>query len=329
MDEKFKKIVNSYSSFSKSSNIDKEKVQRKVTMPTSSNLIEKYSIKDEVSAENENSSSSSSYSYPNGYTPANLKNKIDQARTAINVATTLSKLHLLVPILLIIVFIFFVPLLILLIGTAVNVKVPFLNKSTETTSERTTSNKIYSIVDNVVNKYKKDYNVDVDRYLLLAVLLADKDPSFYSTNPSDSTENKQINEALNEKYANILASFQLERQSKCSLFSKTKRQIARNDEKNSTTIDDLEKNDKNFNCNLTTDIVKYNIDNKKGTLNNDNSGSIFYWNMIDSIFLEEYYKDKFKDSINKEKTKDELLTHIYKYRDNLEIYDKDKNKENG
>ena len=329
MDEKFKKRVNSYSSFSKSSNIEKEKVKRKVTMPTSSNLIEKYSIKDEVSEENENSSSSSSYSYPNGYTPANLKNKIDQARTAINVATTLNKLNLLVPILLIIVFIFFVPLLILLIGTAVNVKVPFLNKSTETTSERTTSNKIYSIVDNVVNKYKKDYNVDVDRYLLLAVLLADKDPSFYSTNPSDSTENKQINEALNEKYANILASFQLERQSKCSLFSKTKRQIARNDEKNSTTIDDLEKNDKNFNCNLTTDIVKYNIDNKKGTLNNDNSGSIFYWNMIDSIFLEEYYKDKFKDSINKEKTKDELLTHIYKYRDNLEIYDKDKNKENG
>lgn len=329
MDEKFKKRVNSYSSFSKSSNIEKEKVQRKVTMPTSSNLIEKYSIKDEVSEENENSSSSSSYSYPNGYTPANLKNKINQARTAINVATTLSKLHLLVPILLIIVFIFFVPLLILLIGTAVNVKVPFLNKSTETTSERTTSNKIYSIVDNVVNKYKKDYNVDVDRYLLLAVLLADKDPSFYSTNPSDSTENKQINEALNEKYANILASFQLERQSKCSLFSKTKRQIARNDEKNSTTIDNLEKNDKNFNCNLTTDIVKYNIDNKKGILNNDNSGSIFYWNMIDSIFLEEYYKDKFKDSINKEKTKDELLTHIYKYRDNLEIYDKDKNKENG
>ena len=111
MNEKLRKRVNSYSSFSKSSNIDKEKVQRKVTMPTSSNLIEKYSIKDEVSEENENSSSSSSYSYPNGYTQANLKNKIDQARTAINVATTLSKLHLLVPILLIIVFIFFVPLL--------------------------------------------------------------------------------------------------------------------------------------------------------------------------------------------------------------------------
>jgi len=87
MDEKLKKRVNSYSSFSKSSNIEKEKVQRKVTMPTSSNLIEKYSIKDEVSEENENSSSSSSYSYPNGYTPANLKNKIDQARTAINGGT--------------------------------------------------------------------------------------------------------------------------------------------------------------------------------------------------------------------------------------------------
>ena len=36
-----------------------------------------------------------------------------------------------------------------------------------------------------------------------------------------------------------------------------------------------------------------------------------------------------KEEPKKEKTKDELLTHIYKYRDNLEIYDKDKKKENG
>ena len=329
MNEKLKKRVNSYSSFSKSSNIDKEKLQRKVTMPTSTNLIEKYGIKDEVEENKENSFSSSSYNFPSGYSTANLKNKIDNVKTGVKAVSLLSKYKLLVPILLAILFIFLVPLLILLIGTAVNVKVPFLNKTTDTTSERNTSSKIYNIVDNVVNKYKKDYNVDVDKYLLLAVLLADKDPSFYSTNPSDSSTSRQINEALNEKYANILASFQMERITKCDLFSRNKREIAGNDEGKSKTIDELEKNEKNFNCSFNTDIVKYNIDTKKGNLNSDNSGSVFYWNMIDSVFLEEYYKDKFKDSTNKEKTKDELLTHIYKYRDNLEIYDKDKKKENG
>ena len=329
MNEKLKKRVNSYSSFSKSSNIDKEKLQRKVTMPTSTNLIEKYGIKDEVEENKENSFSSSSYNFPSGYSTANLKNKIDNVKTGVKAVSLLSKYKLLVPILLAILFIFLVPLLILLIGTAVNVKVPFLNKTTDTTSERNTSSKIYNIVDNVVNKYKKDYNVDVDKYLLLAVLLADKDPSFYSTNPSDSSTSRQINEALNEKYANILASFQMERITKCDLFSRNKREIAGNDEGKSKTIDELEKNEKNFNCSSNTDIVKYNIDTKKGNLNSDNSGSVFYWNMIDSVFLEEYYKDKFEDSTNKEKTKDELLTHIYKYRDNLEIYDKDKKKENG
>lgn len=329
MNEKLRKRVNSYSSFSKPSNIDKEKLQRKVTMPTSTNLIEKYGIKDEVEENKENSTFSSSYNFPSGYSTANLKNKIDNVKTGVKVVSLLSKYKLLVPILLAIVFIFLVPLLILLIGTAVNVKVPFLNKTTDTTSERNTSSKIYNIVDNVVNKYKKDYNVDVDKYLLLAVLLADKDPSFYSTNPSDSSTSRQINEALNEKYANILASFQMKRVTKCDLFSRNKREIAGNDEAKSKTIDELEKNEKNFNCSSNTNIVKYNIDTKKGNLNSDNSGSVFYWNMIDSVFLEEYYKDKFKDSTNKEKTKDELLTHIYKYRDNLEIYDKDKKKENG
>ena len=108
-----------------------------------------------------------------------------------------------------------------------------------------------------------------------------------------------------------------------------KSMLAGNDENKSNNIDEIIKNERNFNCSLNVDIVKYSIDTKKGDLLNNNSGSIFYWNMIDSIFLEEYYKDKFKDSTNKEKTKDELLTHIYKYRDNLELYDKDKKKENG
>ena len=328
MNEKLKKRVNSYSSFSKPSKIDKEKLARKVEMPTSTNLIEKYGIKEEVERKQEENIKSS-YNFPSGYTPTAFKNKIDNVKSSVNLAVALTKFKFLIPIMLAIVFIFFIPLLILLIGTAVNVKVPFLNKSTETTSERTTSNKIYNIVDNVVNKYKRDYNVDVDKYLLLAVLLADKDPSFYSTNPSDSSENKQINEALNEKYANVLAAFQMERVTKCDLFSRNKREIASNDDSKSKTIDELEKNERNFNCTSNTDVVKYNIDTKKGNLNSDNSGSVFYWNMIDSVFLEEYYKDKFKDSTNKEKTKDELLTHIYKYRDNLEIYDKDKKKENG
>lgn len=330
MDEKLKKRVNSYSSFSKSSNIDKEKLQRKVTMPTSSNLIEKYGIKDEEEKdleekelEEEKNLSKSTYTYPTGYNISNLKNKIDKAKTAVNVVSTLAKFKLFIPILIAILLLFFIPLLIVLIGSASNIKIDSNN------TEISTTNKIYTIVDNVVNKYKKDYNVDVDKYLLLAVLLLDKDPSFYINNPSDSIENKQINEVLNEKYANILASFQLERSTKCSLFSKNKRQIAGNDENKSNNIDEIIKNERNFNCSLNVDIVKYSIDTKKGDLLNNNSGSIFYWNMIDSIFLEEYYKDKFKDSTNKEKTKDELLTHIYKYRDNLELYDKDKKKENG
>ena len=126
MNEKLRKRVNSYSSFSKPSNIDKEKLQRKVTMPTSTNLIEKYGIKDEVEDNKENSTSSSSYNFPSGYSTANLKNKIDNVKTGVKVVSLLSKYKLLVPISLAIVFIFLVPLLILLIGTAVNVKVPFL-----------------------------------------------------------------------------------------------------------------------------------------------------------------------------------------------------------
>ena len=55
----------------------------------------------------------------------------------------------------------------------------------------------------------------------------------------------------------------------------------------------------------------------------------FNTSKIQDIVSKNHYIISNKDSINKEKTKDELLTHIYKYRDNLEIYDKDKNKENG
>lgn len=322
MKEKLKKRVNSYSSFSKPSKIDKEKLARKVIIPKSTNLIKKYQLKDEV----ENQEEDSLYSFPSGYTTSNLKNKIDNVKSNINLAITLTKFKVFIPIMLLVVFLFGIPLLVLLIGTAVNVRVDFNNNIEN--SERNSSNKIYNIVDNVVNKYRRDYNVDIDKYLLLSVLLADKDPSFYSVNPSESIENRQINEVLNEKYANILASFQMERITKCDLFSENKRRVAGNDEKTSKTIDELEKNEKNFNCSSNSDIVKYNIDTKKGNLNNNNSGSIFYWNMIDSIFLEEYYKDKFKDVSDKEKTKDELLNYIYKYRDSLEIYDKDKKKEN-
>lgn len=322
MKEKLKKRVNSYSSFSKPSKIDKEKLARKVIIPKSTNLIKKYQLKDEV----ENQEEDSLYSFPSGYTTSNLKNKIDNVKSNINLAITLTKFKVFIPIMLLVVFLFGIPLLVLLIGTAVNVRVDFNNNREN--SERNSSNKIYNIVDNVVNKYRRDYNVDIDKYLLLSVLLADKDPSFYSVNPSESIENRQINEVLNEKYANILASFQMERITKCDLFSENKRRVAGNDEKTSKTIDELEKNEKNFNCSSNSDIVKYNIDTKKGNLNNNNSGSIFYWNMIDSIFLEEYYKDKFKDVSDKEKTKDELLNYIYKYRDSLEIYDKDKKKEN-
>lgn len=161
--------------------------------------------------------------------------------------------------------------------------------------------KLYNEVETVVSKYKVDYGVTVDKYLIIAALTAYQDNEEYMDSTTSGNydfltdENGSLtDETLMTKKVEILAKYQIKTTKNCSLDSSSMREIASNDDKSSILNfwqSEVEK-EKNYDCSGSGDTY-YTLSTEEGTLDDENSGSTFYWNMIDENFFEEYYPKYF------------------------------------
>lgn len=193
---------------------------------------------------------------------------------------------------------------------------------------------IYDTVEEVVQEYSSKYGVKVDKYLIISALTAYQGNEMYSdktesgaydtitvdTDGEDGVFSKSVSEMKN--YVEILAKYQIVTQTSCSLDSSTQRAIASNDD--STNLFNFwtsaAAKEKNYDCSGESG---YKLSVDEGRLEDENSGSAFYWNMIDENFLYEYYK-KYFEGVNVdiyESHAAEVVEYIYLYAETLETYD--------
>ncbi len=228
-----------------------------------------------------------------------------------------------------------------LFGFVMMIAVVFLIKNTDSLNYASGTylaseeyRKIYDTVDKVVQEYKTKYGVTVDKYLIISALTAYQGNEMYvdttdssaydtitvDTEGEDGVFSKSVTEM--ENYVEILAKYQIVTKSSCSLDSSTPRAIASNDD--STNLFNFwtsaASKEKNYDCSGGSG---YSLSVDEGRLEDDESGSAFYWNMIDEDFLLEYYSKYFNgvnDEIYESHAAD-VVEYIYLYAETLETYD--------
>lgn len=159
-------------------------------------------------------------------------------------------------------------------------------------------------ISDTINDYKGI--VDIDGTLILATLTG------YSSNGDNS--DVSISNMINQ--VSKLAKFQIINHSYCTEPSSTIREIASND--GLGPIDE-----KNYKCYSEDEYIpnSYTLSIEEGKMDDDNSGSTYYWNLIDEEFIFNYYNDYMIDknnntSINEEKISD-IISEIYSYYESL------------
>ena len=184
---------------------------------------------------------------------------------------------------------------------------------------------IYQAVDEVEQEIRSKYNVSINKYLIISALTVfmnnqyyqNKSMAFNYVNVDDGASSKSTTVIKN--FAEILAKYQIVTNTSCSMPSGTPRQIASNDDEGmkyfTTSASDKEKN---YDCNGMGS--QYKVSWKQGVLDDDSSGSAFYWNMLDENFFNNYYPEYFgqltKNGSNPEQyyeAADEVLDYIYLY----------------
>lgn len=166
--------------------------------------------------------------------------------------------------------------------------------------------RLYEILEEVSDDYERDYGLELNQELIVATIVTSASPDQY----------KDENEREIESLVKILASYQVMRITKCTYPSKTLREIASNDK---SGVDDFLKeeadNERNYNCNNSSERMSYTLSTEEGSLNDDDSGSVYYWNLIDGDFFEYYLKDTFINVKREDypQKKASLLKEIYKY----------------
>lgn len=156
-------------------------------------------------------------------------------------------------------------------------------------------------ITKVVSSYRSKTNVDGN--LILATLVA--------YNDMEDIENEEIsskNMAYMKKQVSKLAEYQIMTTKTCSYDSSTMRKIASNDD----LIGEA-----NYNCVSDMEGESYSISIDEGKIDDDNSGGVYYWNLIDEGFIFDYYNDYMinKDDKNSSEN-DEVISNIIS-----EIYD--------
>ena len=195
--------------------------------------------------------------------------------------------------------------------------------------------KIYDEVEDVVSEYRDKYGVTVDKYLIISALTAYQGNEMYEDDTEGSaydiinveddsgTFSKSVTEMKN--FAEILAKYQIKTTTSCSHDSGTMRQIASNDD--STNIFNFwtsaAAKEKNYDCSGSSSSKSYSISTEEGQIDDDDSGSTFYWNLVDENFLKEYYDvyfEKLSDEVYEETAAD-TIEYIYLYAETLKTFD--------
>lgn len=160
-------------------------------------------------------------------------------------------------------------------------------------------------IGQTISNYRN--RTDIDGTLILATLIG------YSDNEDlDNSSDVSNNMANMKKQVSKLASYQVMITKSCDYDSSTIRQIASNKEMFG---------EESYNCVPDTDGEIYSTSIEEGDINNDNSGSVYYWNLIDEDFIFNYYNEYMinKDdntSENDEKI-NEIISEIYGYYQSL------------
>ena len=195
--------------------------------------------------------------------------------------------------------------------------------------------KIYDEVESVVTEYRRKYGITVDKYLIISALTAYQGNEMYSDNTESSAYDEVIvedettgvfdkSDSEMKSYAEILAKYQIKTTTSCSYDSSTIRKIASNDD--SGFFDFLKSaaaKEKNYDCSGSSNAKNYSLSTDMGDIDDDNSGSTFYWNLIDEDFLKEYYSEYFEGLSGDvyEQTAADVVEYIYMYAVTLKTYD--------
>lgn len=188
--------------------------------------------------------------------------------------------------------------------------------------------RLYQEIESVSAQYQANYGVKIDKYLIMSVLTSYKDNSAYVKDTSsgffdylEGLDNKTKASAMIE----TLAKYQIKTVTSCDKDSSTMRQIASNDDSLSITnfwTSELSR-EKNYDCSGSSSDITYEVSTEIGKLDDENSGSVFYWNLIDEGFFKEYYPDYFGKLSGEsyEKAAAQALEYMYLYTETLKEYD--------
>ena len=163
---------------------------------------------------------------------------------------------------------------------------------------------IYADLREEIGEVMQEYKGkgEINGTLILATLIA--------YNDNQELEEPGIvakNMANMKKQVSKLASYQIMTIDDCSYDSSTMRKIASND----GII-----GEENFNCMAGAEL-SYKVSYSEGNFDDDNSGSVYYWNLIDQDFIFEYYNeymiDKDDNTVANEEKINDIISEIYSY----------------
>jgi len=160
-------------------------------------------------------------------------------------------------------------------------------------------------IGSTISNYKS--KVDIDGALILATLIG------YSDN-EEIEDSAQVskNIANMKRQVSKLASYQVMVTKNCTDDSSTIRKIASND---SLLSED------NRNCVTNTDGENYSLSIGEGDFADDNSGSVYFWNLIDENFIFDYYNEyminKLSNTSENDEKINEIISEIYSYYESL------------
>lgn len=190
----------------------------------------------------------------------------------------------------------------LLIVTIITGKSPISNVGNGEENEEV--KELKTEISEVKSSFSSKYGVTIDENLILATLIAYQD--------KDENESEEDNLSYMKSKIELLAKYQIITKAKCNYDSSTIRKIASNDK------DELfGKEEKNYKCDSSSDEETYELSTERGDYSDDNSGGVYYWNLIDGDFITDYYK-AFVSSDSSTNKKDEKTIHnivedIYDY----------------
>lgn len=191
--------------------------------------------------------------------------------------------------------------------------------------------KIYEIVEEVEEEIQQEYSVQIDKYLIISALTLFMNNDYYingSTGAYNYVNTGNGSTTVIKNYATILAKYQIKTTTSCSMSSDNIREIASNDDDGMTTFtESAADKEKNYDCSGSGGEF-YSISTNKGRIDDPETGGVFYWNLLDENFFNNYYPEYFENLAKKGNYKEvyydaanEMIDYIYLYRDALKTLD--------